>query len=444
MYIGLMALLVYITVILIWATVIKRNMAEGMLVGLLVVCLFGKTSFFNLFFTGLQSAVVNEVLFASLMFIIMSFLMIESGLLNKILLIFNSLLGHVKGGPAFVNIAISAFFGMLSGSNSANTATAGAFTAPWMLETGWKPDKVATFVAGNGGLGAGFPPSASMFIMLGFAQVSDLISEGELYLGLFVSGLYQVAYRLVLVFILMKNQNINVTFHGANESFWLTFKKNWTALLVFLGAIIPVLVTVGPISKLLPTEIVASISLLNWIPTLMITIILTLGWKTLKEKIFDVNYCVENLFPQFKTIGGVLLFAFAASEVLAKLGLADSLVQVFELLSLPKGLMVLGVALLVVLVAGPLSSTATLTSIGLIAFHGMISAGVTPLAAVVSILVFASTEGASPPASGSIFIASSLVNVEPEKTFVPLVVYFVIPILIIGWLIAMGYLPLFV
>ncbi|MGG5333013.1 hypothetical protein [Enterococcus sp. AZ163] len=66
------------------------------------------------------------------------------------------------------------------------------------------------------------------------------------------------------------------------------------------------------------------------------------------------------------------------------------------------------------------------------------------LEAVVAILVFASTEGASPPASGSIFIAAGLTDCRPEATFYPLIKYFVIPITLVGWLIAMGYLPLFV
>ncbi|MGT2751065.1 TRAP transporter large permease subunit [Streptococcus orisasini] len=448
MYTGVFALLVYIAVILVWALVIKRNMAEGMLLGLIAVSLFSGSQILNFLIDGLVSALFNEVLYASLAFIIMSFLMIESGLIQKILAIFNALLGKIKGGPAFLNITISALFGMLSGSNSANTATSGTFTSQWMIETGWKPEIVSTLVAGNGGLGAGFPPSASMFIMLGFAKVSGLVDEGELYLGLFVSGLYQVIYRIFLVSYLMRKQDIKVILPHSQLSTFQIIKKNWTALLIFLGAIIPILLTIGPLSQFLSNygmaEALESISLLTWIPTLMIALCLILGWQQLKDKVLNINYCAEHLFPQFKTIGGVLLFAFAASEVLANLGLEKGLTQIFTMLNLPKALMVLLIAILVVLVAGPLSSTATLTSIGLIAFTGLTSAGVPPLLAVVSILVFASTEGASPPASGSIFIASSLAQVEPEKTFYPLIIYFVIPILIIGWLIAMGILPLFV
>lgn len=441
------ALIVYILLIVLWAVIVKRNMAEGMIIGFIVVSLFGGNRFFSLLIDGFVSAIYNEVLFASLAFVLMSFLIKESGLLDGILVIFDSLLGHLKGGPAFVNIALSAVLGMLSGSNSANTATSGTFTAQWMIKTGWKKEIAATLLAGNGGLGAGFPPSASMFIMLGFSEVNQLITESQLYVGLFISGLYQVIYRILLVCWIMRKENIQIDRSQTRLSFRKALKNHWKSLLVFLGAIIPIFLTSEPMKKFFSQRgvegIIHSISLLTWIPILMIVIILILGRKQLKARL-TVNYLEDSLLPHYKNIGGVLLFAFAVSETFNNLGLANELVELFATLNFSKPIMIILIGLLVVIVAGPLSSTATLTSVGSIAFIGLISVGVTPIAAVVAILVFASTEGASPPASGSIFIAAGLTDSLPEETFFPLIKYFVVPITFIGCLIAMGLLPLFV
>lgn len=203
-----LALMIYVAIIIIWATVVKKNMAEGMILGFLVVGMFGGKNAFGFIESAFVSALSNEVLFASLAFILMSYLIKESELLEGVLNIFDAHLGRFRGGPAFVNIGLSAIMGMLSGSNSANTATSGAFTAQWMIRTGWKKETVATLLAGNGGLGAGFPPSASMFIMLGFAQVNSLITVEELYIGLFISGGYQVIYRIFLGFYLMEKNGI--------------------------------------------------------------------------------------------------------------------------------------------------------------------------------------------------------------------------------------------
>ena len=443
-----LALMIYVAIIIIWATVVKKNMAEGMILGFLVVGMFGGKNAFGFIESAFVSALSNEVLFASLAFILMSYLIKESELLEGILNIFDALLGRFRGGPAFVNIGLSAIMGMLSGSNSANTATSGAFTAQWMIRTGWKKETVATLLAGNGGLGAGFPPSASMFIMLGFAQVNSLITVEELYIGLFISGVYQVIYRIFLVFYLMEKNGIRSGTSRGEVSVFKALRNHWKSLTVFLGAIVPLLITTGPLEERLAAsgleEGISSVSLLTWIPILMITIILVLGRKNLKKNIKDTTYLVDTLFVHYKDIGGILLFAFAASEIFSKLGLVNELVTLFGSLAFSKPVMVLIVGLLVVLVAGPLSSTATLTSIGLIAFSALLSVGVSPLPAAVAILVFASTEGASPPASGSIFIASGLTDSRPEKTFIPLIKYFVVPITAIGWLIAMEFLPLFV
>src|SRR5690606_35387279 len=126
---------------------------------------------------GFVGALNHEVLYAALAFVFMAYLVEKTGLIDKILAILNSAFGRVRGGPAYVATAGSAVFGALSGSNSANTAAGGSFTGPWMVRTGWSPTRAATILAGNGGLGAALPPSASMVIMIGFA--GDLITTSQ-------------------------------------------------------------------------------------------------------------------------------------------------------------------------------------------------------------------------------------------------------------------------
>ena len=62
---------------------------------------------------------------------------------------------------------------------------------------------------------------------------------------------------------------------------------------------------------------------------------------------------------------------------------------------------------------------------------------------VLGILIFASTEGASPPSSAPIFISCSIAEEDDVRvTFKPLVFHYVIPIVLIGILIALGILPI--
>lgn len=184
------------------------------------------------------------------------------------------------------------------------------------------------------------------------------------------------------------------------------------------------------------------ISLIIWVPVIIIFISLFIGRANLPKSTAAWSQFLRESISGFSVVGVLLLFAFAASEVLGQLGLAKDLSGLMEQLNFAPWLMIFAVGVLLVLVAGPLSGTATLTAVGMVAFSALISSGVDPVVAVVAILMFASTEGASPPSSAPIFIASGIAGASPEKTFVPLIVYYVVPIFLIGYFIALGVLPI--
>lgn len=213
-----------------------------------------------------------------------------------------------------------------------------------------------------------------------------------------------------------------------------------------VGAFVPILLTVGPLSDLLGTDTplgdsLGDISILIWIPVLITAIALVVGRKQLPRTRGGWFDFTTGAMPRLAVIGSLLFFAVAASEVLNGLGLADDVDRILGGLAINQYVMVLLVAVLVAVVAGPLSSTATLTAVGQVSLLALVAVGVDPVLAVTAILVFASTEGSSPPASGSIFVAAGLTGAKPEKTFVPLIVYFMLPVLLIGCLIAWGVLP---
>lgn len=445
---GLLSMILFIAIMIIWSVFIKRDMAEATLVGLIVVCLCGGSRFFELLYDGLKYAVNYEVLFASLAFVLMSFLLQNTQVLPGMLRIFNRLFKKMKGGPAYVNTAISAFLGMLSGGNTANAATSGAFTAQWLMDSGWTKEQAATLIAGNGGLGAGFPPSSSMFIVLGFPTVMYAVSQGQLYVALFITGIYQVLWRIVYIHYVVRKNHIGLPQNVSNEPWSVIMKESGKNLLLFLGPLIPVLFTMGPLSDKISSisdawsDGIGSINMLVWIPTIMIVVVLCLGWKDLKAKFHSADDLVKAIMPQFKSTGGLLFFVFAASRVISKLGLSADMEAILNVLNLPAIATVIVILAIVAIVAGPLSSTATLTSVGLISHSILVGAGMDPLCAAVALLMVASTEGASPPASGALFVACGLTDCDPPKTFVPLIVWFVVPITIIAMFVCWGILPI--
>ena len=239
---GLTALLVFIALIIIWAVVLKRNIVEAAILSLIILPFFGGVDQAPGLMTGAIKYVLNyEVLYASLAFIVMSFLLQHSNVLDGMLHIFTRLFGRLKGGPAYVNTAISSALGCMSGGNTPNAATAGAFTSEWLLKSGWSREQAATLIAANGGLGAGFPPCSGLFIVLGFPTVAGFVEEGALYMALLVTGLYQVAWRLVYIHYIVRKNHIQPTLVGEQEPISTVFRKHGICMTLFLGAVIPVL-----------------------------------------------------------------------------------------------------------------------------------------------------------------------------------------------------------
>ena len=75
--------------------------------------------------------------------------------------------GRYSGGPAKVSVVSSAFFGMISGSPIANTATTGSFTIPMMKKNGFSP-RFASAVEASASCGGQVTPpimGASAFVM---------------------------------------------------------------------------------------------------------------------------------------------------------------------------------------------------------------------------------------------------------------------------------------
>lgn len=446
---GLLSLLVFIALIVIWAVVLKRNIVEAAFISLLILPFFGGSEQApDLLVKSLKYVLNYEVLYASLAFVFLSFLLQYSNVLAGMLNIFTRLFGKLKGGPAYVNTALSSALGCMSGGNTPNAATSGAFTAEWLMKSGWTREQAATLIAGNGGLGAGFPPCAGLFIVLGFPTVAGVVSEGDLYIALFVTGLYQVAWRLVYIHYIVRKNHIQPTLIGEQEPIGVVFRKYGTSLTMFLGAIIPVLLTMGPLHNALSARSdvwadgMDSINLLVWLPTLMILIVLLLDGKNIAGQFSSWEDFVQKLIPHMSSIGGLLFFIFAASNVISKLGLGDDVVALLDGMNLSPVVTILFIFVLIAFVAGPLSSTATLTAVGVVSHAILVSVGVDPLAAAAAILMTSSTEGASPPASGALFVACGLTECDPPKIYMPLIVWFVIPITLLACLVAGGILPL--
>lgn len=450
--VGTISLLIYIAVIILINVILKRKMAEAMLWSVLVLLVIGGVTGNNagvLLTDGMQFAFKQETLFAAVAFVFMAYLMGATGVIGRLVTILNSILGRLAGGPAYVSTIASALFGMVSGSGSGNASAVGSITIPWMTETGWSKESAATIVAGNAGLGIAFPPSSSMFLLLGMPAIAAELTSGELYMTLLSGAVMLLISRLILVFYYTKKYKIKAVPSESILPLGRSVRENGTSLAIFLGILLPILVTMGPFYDYLEgliqfgADAVDHVSMLVWIPILMSVIVAIEGRDKLPKSGKGWWEFIRKSVGKYSEVGMLLFAAFVASRILIKLGLEKEITAIMEVLGSHSALMVvLVIAVLISMMVGPFSGTATTTAIGSVAYIAFRSVGVAPAVACTAFLILASNEGCMPPSSAPVYIAAGIASVDkPGAIFKDTVLHFAIPAIIIGILIALGILP---
>ena len=113
-------------------------------------------------------------------FIVMGSLMGTGGISEKLIALANACVGWMRGGMAMVNIVASYFFGGISGSAAADTASLGTILIPMMVDQGYDADFSTAVTITSSCEGLLVPPSHNMVT---YATTAGGISVGSLFLG---------------------------------------------------------------------------------------------------------------------------------------------------------------------------------------------------------------------------------------------------------------------
>ncbi len=130
-------------------------------------------SIFTLLYQGLPLTTVAQhmvkgissfSLMAVPFFITMGVLMGSGGISDKLISLADAFVGWMRGGMAMVNIVASYFFGGISGSAAADTASLGSILIPMMKEQGYDDDFATAVTITSSCEGLLVPPSHNMVI----------------------------------------------------------------------------------------------------------------------------------------------------------------------------------------------------------------------------------------------------------------------------------------
>ena len=137
-------------------------------------------------------------------FITMGVLMGTGGISEKLLDLADSLVGWMTGGLAMVNIVASYFFGGISGSASADTASLGSLEIPMMVDRGYDTDFSTAVTIASSVEGMLVPPSHNMVI---YATTAGGISVGSLFLAGYLPGAVLAGSLMVGSYIISKKKH---------------------------------------------------------------------------------------------------------------------------------------------------------------------------------------------------------------------------------------------
>jgi C4-dicarboxylate transporter DctM subunit len=155
------------------------------------------------------SALDNFVLLAIPLFVLMSRLLMQTGMGEEIFRVINCFFRHQRGGLAAGTVVCCAFFAAISGSSVTNAAAVGLVAIPALVKHGYPKEFAAGLVAAGGTLGILIPPSIPFIV---YGAITDQ-SVGKLFLSGVVPGI--LVSTLILVYAVFISR---LRGYGAPES----------------------------------------------------------------------------------------------------------------------------------------------------------------------------------------------------------------------------------
>ena len=331
-------------------------------------------------------------------FITMGCLMGTGGISEKLIALANACVGWMTGGMAMVNIVASYFFGGISGSAAADTASLGSILIPMMVEEGYDDDFSTAVTITSSCEGLLVPPSHNMVI---YAMSAGGISIGSLFLAGYIPGAILAISLMVGSYIISKKRNYP---KGEKFSIVRLLKQLGTSFWALAAVVIVVFGVVGGVFTATESAAIAVIY------SLIVSVYIYKGlnwkgvWKTLESCIDTLS--IVLILISTSSIFGYCLTTLHVPAIAANLIVGFSSNPVVIALLIDLILLVLGCIMdmaPIILIATPiLLPIAT-------------SIGIDPIQFGIMIVLNCGIGLLTPPVGAVLFIGSAVGKVKMEK-----------------------------
>ncbi len=331
-------------------------------------------------------------------FITMGCLMGSGGISEKLIALANACVGWMRGGMAMVNIVASYFFGGISGSAAADTASLGSLLIPMMVDQGYDDDFSTAVTITSSCEGLLVPPSHNMVI---YATTAGGISVGSLFLAGYVPGAVLALSLMIGSYIISVKRN-----YPKGEKF--SVKNLLKQLIISFWALAAILiVVVGVVCGVFTATESAAIAVIY---SLLVSVFIYKGldWKGVWRVLGD---CVDTLSIVLILIATSSIFGFCLTrlhvpDMAAKaiIGLTDNPILIALLLN------AILLALGCIMDMSPIIMIATPILLPIAE-----SIGIDPIQFGIIVILNCGIGLLTPPVGSVLFIGSAVAKIPMEK-----------------------------
>ncbi len=331
-------------------------------------------------------------------FITMGVLMGTGGISEKLIALANACVGWMRGGLAMVNIVASYFFGGISGSASADTASIGAIMIPMMVDEGYDADFSTAVTITSSCEGLLVPPSHNMVI---YATAAGGISVGSLFLAGYLPGAVLAISLMVGSYIL----SVKRSYPKGERFSILNLLKQLCKSFWALAAVL--IVVVGVVGGIFTATESAAIAVIY---SLIVSVYIYKGlnwkgvWKSLEGCIDTLS--IVLILIATSSVFGYCLTTLHVPDICAKAIISLSSNPIVILLLIDAILLLLGCIMdmaPIILIATP------------ILLPIAIQAGMDPVQFGILIVLNCGIGLLTPPVGAVLFIGSAVSGVPMEK-----------------------------
>ena len=332
--------------------------------------------------------------------------MSKGGISKRLMDFCYSIVGHIYGGLAHVNVLSSMIFAGISGSAVADTAGVSGMFMPEMVRKGYSKELAVTVTGVSSTIGIIIPPSIPMVVIAGICG----ISTGKMFLGGFAPGVLIGITQMIISYFFAKKEGVEKEpGHFSIGPVLRAFGQSWPALL--MPVIIIGTITAGIVS---PTEAGA----------IAVAYGLIVGGIVYRElNLQDLKFA----FTETVRVSGRIFVVIGAAKLftvmLTTAGFDKWLTGIMLSVSDNPTVILIMILLLFFFVTMFMESIATLTLFMPIIYPIAMSVGIDPTVLGVLVTVVIGIGLVTPPVGMCIYVACDLMKIRVGQTMKYLVWY---------------------